>query len=133
MRSPSSHLTLMVALGSTIFAVSVQAASTLYVDGAGACGGNTPCDTTIQAAINASSSGDTIIVFKGTYAEEININKALTLLGPNAGINPNMGTRVAEAVIVPVASGSGPVDPNFGGPQIVTLAADGITFNGFTV
>ena len=131
MQKVFSYLALVaMALGSTIFAVSVQAA-TRYVDGAGACGGNTPCDTTIQAAITASSSGDTIIVFKGTYAEEITIDKALTLLGPNAGINPNTGTRVAEAVIVPTSSD--PVNAGFTGPQIVTLAADGMTFNGFTV
>ena len=131
MRRLFSYLTPALALGSTIFAVSVQAASTLYVDGAGVCGGNSPCFTTIQAAINAASAGDTINVFKGTYVEEINIDKALTLLGPNAGINPNTGTRVAEAVIVP--DFSDPVNSSFAGPQIVTLAADGITFNGFTV
>src|ERR1700726_703006 len=98
-----SYLTLAMAFGSTIFAASAQGA-TRYVDGAGICGGNTPCDTTIQAAINASSTGDTIIVFEGIYAEEITIDKALTLLGPNAGVNPNMGTRVPEAVIVPTFS-----------------------------
>jgi hypothetical protein len=121
---------LAMAMGSTIFTASVQAA-TSYVDKAGSCGGNTPCYTTIQAAIDASSSGDTIMVYAGTYAEEINIDKALTLLGPNAAVNPNMGTRVAEAVIVPTFSD--PVDAGFNGPQIVTLAADGITFKGFTV
>ena len=120
----------VMAMGSAILSASVQAA-TNYVDGAGVCGGNTPCYTTIQTGINASSSGDTIKVYAGTYAEEIDINKALTLLGPNAGINPNMGTRLPEAVIVP--DFSDPVDSSFNGPQIVTLDADGITFNGFTV
>jgi hypothetical protein len=107
------------------------AATTRYVDGAGVCGGNSPCYTTIQAAINASSPGDTINVFAGTYAEQIDINKALTLLGPNANINPNTGARVAEAIIVPTSSD--PLDPTFGGPIVVTVSVSGVTFKGFTV
>ena len=109
----------------------VNAASTLYVNPDGVCGGNFPCFTTIQAAINAASPGDTIQVAAATYAEQINVNKALTLLGPNALINPNTGTRVAEAVIIPTASD--PLNPSFTGPLVVRLSANGITFKGFTV
>src|SRR5205085_10739686 len=106
-------------------------AATLYVDPAGTCGGNSPCFTTIQAAINAASPGDTISVGAGTYAEQLNVNKALTLLGPNANINPNTGARVAEATIIPTSSD--PINPSFAGPIIVTFTANGITFKGFTV
>jgi hypothetical protein len=102
-----------------------------FVNPDGVCGGNSPCYTTIQAAINASSAGDTINVAAATYVEEITIDKALTLLGPNAGINPNTGARVAEAKIVP--DFSDPLNGGFAGPQLVTLAADGVTFNGFTL
>ncbi len=102
-----------------------------YVDGGGVCGGNSPCFTTIQAAINAANPNDTINVFAGTYTEQININKALTLLGPNANINPNIGARVAEAVIIPTASN--PISPSFAGPIVVTLGTSGVTFKGFTV
>ncbi len=52
----------------------------------------------IQDAINAASDGDTIHVAPGTYAEQLVVDKALTLLGPNTGV-PGTGTRVAEAEI----------------------------------
>ena len=69
-------------------------AAVSYVDGGGVCGGNSPCFTTIQSAINAANPGDTINVFAGTYAEQININKALTLNGPNANINPKSAKSI---------------------------------------
>ncbi len=106
-------------------------AAVVYVDGGGVCGGNSPCFTTIQAAINAANPGDTINVFAGTYAEQININKALTVLGPNANINPNTGARATEAVIIPTSSN--PISPSFAGPIVVTLGTSGVTFKGFTV
>ncbi|HRQ13783.1 MAG TPA: right-handed parallel beta-helix repeat-containing protein [Promineifilum sp.] len=47
--------------------------------------------TTIQAAIDDSDTlnGHTIEVFPGTYAENVIVNKSLTLNGANAGISPN--------------------------------------------
>jgi parallel beta-helix repeat protein len=56
---------------------------------------------TIQAAINAASAGDTINVAAGTYAEEINLNKQVTINGANAGIfaGANPGVRGAETII----------------------------------
>ncbi|WP_162628162.1 right-handed parallel beta-helix repeat-containing protein [Arcticibacterium luteifluviistationis] len=55
----------------------------------------------IQEGIDAASSGNGIEVVAGTYDESININKSLTLHGPNAGISPNGLGRVAEAILVP--------------------------------
>ena len=54
---------------------------------------------TIQSAINAASANDVISVDAGTYAENVIVNKSLTILGPNNLISPNTGVRVAEAII----------------------------------
>ncbi len=64
-----------------------------------------PCDAiiydgqSIQTAIDEASPGHTICVAAGTYTENIVIPKPLVLKGPNAGIDPNTGNRVAEANI----------------------------------
>jgi hypothetical protein len=68
----------------------VQASSTWYV----APGGNDSNDclsvgtacATINGAISKAADGDTIEVTAGTYSAAVSINKAVTLLGPNAGI-----------------------------------------------
>ncbi len=52
----------------------------------------------IQRGVDAASVSDVITVDTGTYAEELWINKPLTLRGPNASISGN-GSRVAEAVL----------------------------------
>lgn len=41
--------------------------------------------TTIQAAVDAASAGDTVQVCPGTYAEGVAVAKALTIVGPAAG------------------------------------------------
>ncbi|SOE22909.1 Right handed beta helix region [Spirosomataceae bacterium TFI 002] len=61
----------------------------------------------IQDAVDAASSGNGIEVVAGTYNESINVNKSLTIKGPNADISPNTGTRIAEAVLVNLSSGRG--------------------------
>ncbi len=56
---------------------------------------------TIQSAIDDATTLDNhvIAVSDGTYAENLVINKALTLRGPNGAISPNGGSRLAEAII----------------------------------
>jgi uncharacterized repeat protein (TIGR01451 family) len=55
---------------------SIVSGKTLYVGGTG--GGNY---TYIQDAINASSTGDTIFVYNGTYVENLTIMKTINLIG----------------------------------------------------
>ncbi len=43
--------------------------------------------TSITAAVTAASSGNTVVVCEGTYAEDVLVNKGLTLLGRDATID----------------------------------------------
>jgi LruC domain-containing protein len=67
-------------------------AITRYVNTGGTWGSNTPCYSTIQAAITASSNGDEIIVNSGTYTGTVTVNKSLKIYGNNSNVNPNDGS-----------------------------------------
>lgn len=69
---------------------------------------------TIQAAINAATSGDVIEVAAGTYNEDILVNKTLTISGAGQG----------QSII------TGPLG---GSKHTVSLDANNIVFEGFTV
>jgi len=81
----------------------------------------------IQAAIDGSASaGDTVRIAPGTYAEALNVDRPVRLAGPNEGIDPNTGSRGAEAVIIPPVN-----NPNSGRDVVVT--ADYVTIDGLTI
>jgi len=73
----------------------VEAASILYVGGSGP--GNY---TTIQAAINAAKSGDTIRVYAGTYNENVIVNKTVTLIGNGTAITTINGGASDDVVFI---------------------------------
>jgi hypothetical protein len=75
--------------------------------------------STIQSAINAAIAGDVIEVAAGTYTENVIVNKALKLKGANADVV--YASRGAESKIIPTGAGN----------IAVTIASDGVTFNGF--
>ena len=77
--------TLLLNLIALLFVTqSVLSQTTRYVN-PGGCGANSPCYSTIQAAINASVSGDIIQVASGTYNEALTIGISLDLEGVSAG------------------------------------------------
>jgi len=89
----------------TFGGLSADTADTIYV----------PDDySTIQQAIDAADSGDTIIVKSGIYYENVNVNKQLVL----KGIDTGNGKPIVDA------RGHG---------SVITLSSDGITLEGFTI
>ncbi|MFM7558634.1 nitrous oxide reductase family maturation protein NosD [Cylindrospermopsis raciborskii] len=82
--------------------------------------------TTIQAAINAASAGDIIEVQAGIYAEQLTINKQLTIRGPNFQKTGNASDRVGEAVV------TFPAGITVTAPSLITVTsnASGVTIEG---
>ena len=77
---------------------------------------------TLAEAIAKAKAGDKIIVLAGEYEENITISVAnLTLVGVNQGINPNTGTRGAEAIIKGVITITA---------SATDLTIDGLAFTG---
>ena len=79
----------------------------------------------IQAAINAAKSGDVIEVAAGVYQEDIVVDKAVHIKGPNAEIAGN-GARGAEAVVHPATSAV-----SMG--EIFHVEASDVTIEGFVI
>src|SRR5690606_29134729 len=111
-RTGLTHL--LAAAGLLAASGSAWAISPVYVDddAAGGGDGTTPGTAvqTINEALTLVDDGGTIIVAAGEYAEVIDPTINVTLQGPNSGIDPNTGTRGAEAVLLAIAHATGPGD-----------------------
>jgi hypothetical protein len=100
-------------------AATTLTAATLTVGNATSlpCTGTFP---TIQSAVIAASSGDTISVCPGTYNEQVQITKTLTLLGAKNGVDARTRSTANESII-----------DNACGP--VQIFADNVILDGFTI
>ena len=81
---------------------------------------------TIQGGVDGVVSGGTVNVAAGTYVENVLVNKSVTLLGPNANVNPNTGVRGPEAIVVPATT-----DTAAG--NVFAVTASDVTIKGFTI
>ena len=81
--------------------------------------------TTIQAAIDAATAGDRILVCAGSYNESVSVNKTLQVLGAQSGVDAR--SRSVPATDESVITGVG---ANGGG---VSITANDVVFDGFVV
>ena len=76
MKTLPCHLLIAAVLAAVFSSPSAHAAATVAV---GTCHASTPSYPTIQQAVNAVSSGGTVLVCAGVYAEQITISQPMTL------------------------------------------------------
>ena len=93
---------------------------------------------TIQAAIDAATAGDTIQVAAGTYTEQINITKSLTVIGAGSGTTHLQSPTPATMAIYDQFGSKSPTTPRYMGHRavsipVVRIAASNVTFEGFHV
>lgn len=84
---------------------------------------------TIQAAIDAATVGQVIEVCKGTYNEEVVIDKAITLNGAKQGVDPR--PSVASSRTIDGLDESIIVAPK--NKKVIDIQADNVIINGFQI
>ena len=91
-------------------------------------GGAGGCYPSIQQAVNAAGSGDTIRVAEGVYFEAVTINTSLTLAG---GWNASFSAQDWDAYVTTIdAQGNGPVVKTEPPPADTAIV---VTIEGFTL
>jgi hypothetical protein len=104
-------------------------ATTLVVDDDGMATA-ADCDDTamayvaIQAAVDAASAGDVVLVCPGTYNESVTIDKQLTMMGAQSGTDARSGRTDASAESTVTQVGGNPA-------FFLTDAVDGVVVDGF--
>ena len=79
--------------------------------------------SSIQDAIDAANAGDTIDVLSGTYAESVNVDKSITLIGEQHGVDAR--TRSGTETILDGTNNSG--------DTLLNVSANDVTIDGFTI
>ena len=83
--------------------------------------------SSIQDGINAVNSGGTVNVEAGMYIEAITVNKSVTLLGAQSGVDARTRTAVPEAAIDDSSLSGGY------GMLAIAVTASNVVMDGFTV
>jgi hypothetical protein len=117
-----SALAVALVLGLMVFSSNKVFASSTLTVGNATSGSCIHTFTTIQSAVTAASPGDTIQVCPGTYNELVVVDKTLTILGAQAGVD-------ARTRSVPLTSES--VVSN--GDGDFQIEADKVVIDGFTI
>ena len=113
-----------------IFSIIVTALLLVFSTAAFATTINVPADQgTIQAAINAAASGDTINIAAGTYTENVMANKPVTLAGAGAGstiIQPAVSQPTCPAATTLCGSATG-------ASNVILVQANDVVIHDLTV
>ena len=92
---------------------------------------------TIQDAIDAANSGDTIEVWSGTYTENIDVNIPLTIVGNNSANTIIDGAGLGDVVTIPTSGvnfyGFGVTNSGAGNTGILLHNADNCRIENNTV
>ena len=116
-------LTAAMVVGGALAAAPAYAA-TLVVDDrvGGGCNGTPATFFSIQAAVAAATSGDTIKVCPGNYTENVTVDKSVTLLGAQANVDARNRNTSSESRVDPVDAAATPT---------FNITASNVSLNGF--
>src|SRR5438105_2343531 len=67
--------------------------------------GSSTSYSTIQAAVNAATAGAIVTVDAGTYNEQVNVNKTLTIRGAKTGVDARTRATTGESIVAGATSG----------------------------
>ena len=124
-------LTLSLSLTITAVALALLGRPVRAADQCVAPSGAGGCQATIQTAVNAAGSGDTIRVVAGTYTENISINKGVILLG--GFDDTSLTSRTPRSSIIRGTGNGSVINISNSGPVIVegfTITGGDATVNG---